>query len=438
MIQKYDLPKDYEWVNIDNIQFNQALDEVLNGDDNIFVQAKAGCGKSLIIKIASLKLDNLVVLSTTGTTAVQLSSDGVPAKTIHSFFQFGPTSIIEQKDQFKLYGSARDVMKKAETIIIDEVSMLNAQIFDAMITKLKFIRKGTLPRLILFGDVLQLPPVIEAGVIQNFFEENYHGNVMFFNSNAYKALNFRMMTLNKSYRQTDGTFADTIYQVGVGMVSQSTLDYFNQRVMSLPKYEVGRKHFIYMATTNAIVNRINREYIESFNSDKWKTFKIKKSKDFPKGILDDEILIKVGAQVMITRNDYDAGYSNGMVGIVSSINDDDDTVSVELENGKIVEVGISKYQTYETFIDSETKKIKSKPKAWAEQLDCKVCRAMTIHKSQGKTFDNAYIALTGWTPPGIIYVGLSRLTSLNGLGLSRPLRIDDIKVYKEAMDFLRG
>lgn len=433
MIQKYDLPKDYEWVDIENIQFNKALDEVLNGDDNLFIQAKAGCGKSLIIKIASLKLDNLVVLSTTGTTAVQLSTDGVPARTVHSFFQFGPTSIIEQKDQYKIYGPSKEVMKKAETIIIDEVSMLNAQIFDSMVKKLKHVRKGTLPRFVMFGDVLQLPPVIEQGIVSDFFQENYNGNVMFFNSNSYKALDFKMMTLNKSYRQIDEKFASTIYQVGVGMLSQDTLDYFNQRVMPLSKYEEGRKNFIYMGTTNAVVNRMNREYIENFSSDQWKTFKIRKSANFPAGILDNEVMIKVGAQVMITRNDYADGYSNGMIGTVAKINDDD-TVSIELDNGKIVQVGISKYETYETYI--ENGKIKSRVKAWAEQLDCKVCRAMTIHKSQGKTFDNAYIALTGWTPPGIVYVGLSRLTSLDGLGLSRPLRMDDIKVCKEAMDFL--
>lgn len=435
MITKEDLPNGFDWVNLDNIQFNRALDEVLNEEDNLFIQAKAGCGKSLIIKIASMQLKSLVVLSTTGTTAVQLSSTGVPAHTVHSFFRLGAASIVGDNAINKNDKYFRNMINRVNTIIIDEVSMLNAQIFDAIIKKIKKNRtKGDVPRLILFGDVLQLPPVIEKGVVEDYFKQNYNGNVMFFNSVAYKHLGFTMLTLTKSFRQTDEEFANRIYQIGVGMVSDKTLSYFNQRVMSLPKYSANRKHFVYMAPTNATVNKINQEYINNFSSDKEKLFKIEKSPNFPKGVLDDEILIKVGAQVMITKNNLGAGYSNGMLGTVTSIGDD--SVSIETDTGKIVEVGVSEYTTYETAI--ENGRIVNKKKEWAKQLDCRICRAMTIHKSQGKTFDNAYIALMGWTPPGIVYVGLSRLTSLEGLGISRPINMNDIKVYKEAIDFLQS
>lgn len=435
MFFKNELPNGYDWVHLDNNQFNSTLESVIKDDDNLFIQAKAGCGKSLIIKIASLMLKNVVVLSTTGTTAIQLSSEGIAAKTIHSFFQFAPTSIIKDSDIYKLYGSTREIIKKAEILIIDEVSMLNAQIFDSIIKKLEFIRKGTLPRLILFGDVLQLPPIINDFSIMDFFNKNYNGNTMFFNSKFYKNLNFKIKTLDKSYRQSDPIFADMLYKISIGSFNQETLDYFNKKVMTLPEYEKYNKNYIYMSATNAVVNKINNNYINNLISDKSKVFKIEKSKNFPDKILQNEIMIKIGAQVMITKNNYEEGYSNGMIGNVIAINDDS-TVSIKLETGKIVTVGISKYEIYDTYIEDGI--IKNKIKSWAKQIDCKICKAMTIHKSQGKTFDNAYIALTNWTPPGLVYVGLSRLTTLNGLGLSRNLNFNDIKVFEEASKFLQS
>lgn len=434
MVTKLDLPSDYQWVNIDNYQFNVALDEILNFDDNIFIQAKAGCGKSLIIKMVSAIKENVVVCSTTGTTSMQLSSDGVSARTIHSFFQFSPNPIIDEKEIFKLVGPAREVMKKMETLIIDEVSMLNAQMFDAIVKKLLFIRKGTLPRIILFGDVLQLPPVVpESGIVRDFFTNTYGGNIMFFNSASYKNLGFKMLTLNQSYRQSDPEFANNIYSIGINSYDKTILDYFNQRVMPLAKYEKTHQKYVYMSSTNATVNRINKEYIDGLDSDKWYTFIAKKSANFPKNLIDDAITIKQGAQVMITRNNYEAGYSNGMIG--TAIDLDENGVTIELEDGKIVTVGKSKYEINKPYLD-DNGKIKYKLDSWAEQIDCKICRAMTIHKSQGKTFDSGYLALTGWMPPGIVYVGLSRLTSIEGLGISRPLTMQDISIFKEAMDFL--
>lgn len=430
------IPDEYKWVDLNNYQFKTALKTILDDDaGNIFIQAKAGCGKSLMINIASTVKENLVVLSTTGTTAMQLSTDGIPAKTIHSFFQFNAVPLLTEKDIYKMFGETKEIIKKMETLIIDEVSMLNAQMFDWIVKKLLYIRRGDLPRIILFGDVLQLPPVISnERLVQAYFQEKYSGRIMFFNSNAYKSLNFKMLTLNQSYRQKDETFADNIYSIGINSYDDSILSYFNQRVMTLAKYEKTHDKYIYMSPTNASVNKINKAYIDSLDSLDFKIYKIEKSDNFPDGLLENETVIKKGCQVMATRNDHiNYSYANGMIGTAIEVNDDN--VVVEFEDGKIAPIGISKYELKKPYLDNDGK-IQYKVESWAKQIDCKVCRAMTIHKSQGKTFDNAYLALNGWTPPGIVYVGLSRLTSLEGLGISRPIYKNDIQIFQEAMDFL--
>ena len=430
------LPAKYSWVDTNNYQFRAALESILDDDGgNIFIQAKAGCGKSLMINIASEMKENLVVLSTTGTTAMQLSTDGVPAKTVHSFFHFPAVPLLTDNDIYKMFGENKNIIKNMETLIIDEVSMLSAQTFDWIIKKLLFIRKGDLPRVILFGDVLQLPPVISnEKIVQDYYKDKYGGKVMFFSSNAYKSLGFKMMTLNQSYRQKDETFADYIYSIGINSYDKTILDYFNSRVMSLPKYDRTHDKYIFMSPTNATVNKVNKEYIDALDSDEFKTYNAKKSSNFPAGLIEDAITIKKGCQVMATRNDLvEHRYANGMIG--TAIEVQDKQVIIEFENGTISPVGISKYELKKPYLDDDGK-IKYKVESWAEQIDCKVCRAMTVHKSQGKSFDNAYLALNGWTPPGIVYVGLSRLTSLNGLGLSRPIQMNDIQIFKEAMDFL--
>lgn len=435
MITALDLPDKFDFVKLDNFQFNKALDSVVNGTENLAFQAKAGCGKSLIIKILCAMKKNVAVVTPTGTAAMILSSEGVPAKTIHSFFSIPPVPIIPRENLYKkVFGTTKEVAKKCEILVIDEVSMMSAHLFDFLIAKLQYWRSGTLPRLILFGDVLQLPPVVEEhGVVRDFYNNVYGGKIMYFSSLAYQQLNFKQMFLSQSYRQADEQFAENIYNIGVGSFDQSTLDYFNQRVMPLAKYEQTHDKYIYMSPTNKVVDKVNSEYISNLKSDKEFEYVAEISGSFPKNLIDEHILIKKGAQIIATKNDYDEGYTNGMIG--TAIDLDEDGVTMETDQGDIVHIGKSKFEIKEPYVN-DAGEISYKTKGEAKQIDCKICKAITCHKSQGKTLSNAYLAPLGWTPPGIIYVGLSRLTNLEGLGLSRQLTHDDVKVFQEAMEFL--
>ena len=231
----FKLPSQFDWVDLSNDEFNAALEATIKTNDNLFIQSRAGCGKSLIIKIACQMLKNTAVVAPTGSAAVQLQADGIPSGTLHSFFQLPPTTIIDQEAIFKqMFKKQRDLIKKLDVIIIDEVSMISSHMFDTIMMKLSHIRNGNLPRFILFGDVFQLPPVVNDrdDTVYDFYQKNYNGNIMFFNANLYEDMGFKVIQMNHSFRQSDPVFADNILKIGLGTATQETLDYFNQKVIS--------------------------------------------------------------------------------------------------------------------------------------------------------------------------------------------------------------
>lgn len=433
----FSLPSQFNWVDLSNDEFNNALESTIKSEDNLFIQSRAGCGKSLIIKIACQMLKNVAVVAPTGSAAVQLQAEGIPSGTLHSFFQLPPTTIIEQDAIFKpMHKKQRELIKKLDVIIIDEISMVSSHMFDIMLLKISHIRGGDLPRFILFGDVFQLPPVVNDNddIIYDFYQKNYNGKIMFFNSRLFTDLNFKVLQMNHSFRQADSEFADNILKIGLGTATQETFDYFNQKVMSWAEYEKQHKKYIYLASTRKEVATMNDIYLNWIKGEE-KTFITKKSPNFPENIkeFDENITLKKGAQVIFIRNNREAGYVNGSIGIVTNL--DDEGADVELEDGSNVRASYSKFDIYEPYIEESTGLIKNRIKAWVWSIDCKICKAMTINKSQGKTLEESYIALGGWIQRGGLYVALSRLTALSGLGLSRGIRVGDMLVNNESKEF---
>jgi len=419
--------------------FSLVLDRLLNSNGNLFVQGFAGTGKSLLIKIFS-SMRNCVVLSTTGITALNLCTDDVKASTIHSFFLLPPVDLIPE-DSTVTHKIVKNV-RAAKTIVIDEASMMSSQLFDAVVKKVAALRGSGqgLPRFVLFGDVMQLPPVVNMNDVhvREFYDRNYGGKLMFFNSNWFDNMSFEVLTLRRIFRQSDAEYRRRLIEIGFNEFDQSTLDYFNSRVTSVKDFEADHPFFIRLAPDNKSVNNINAKYVSEFPGTPTQ-FRASHSKDWKGTFPNDELVVlKPGIQVMCLRNSYDVSegeeYRNGSVGVVRSL--DAKGAEVELSTGKITRVGIHTQYQYVADVD-QYGDVKYVPKGHFTQIDCKPCKACTIHKSQGKTIENAYLQVASWTPESLLYVGLSRTPEISGLGLNRVLTKKDIKINMEAWEFLQ-
>jgi ATP-dependent exoDNAse (exonuclease V) alpha subunit len=428
------LPPEFSWVDTSDAQFTAAISECVHGTENIVLNAPAGSGKSLLIKIVASMVKNCIVLSPTGLTALNLCCDGVVAKTPHSSLLFPPYEIIPPDTT--ITRSMLNQYKAAKAIIIDEISMVSNHMLDAILDKVARIRQGTIPRLILVGDLMQLPPVVpmSTAAISDFYAREYGCRVMFFSSKWYKQLSWKTMTMYHVYRQRDPELKKHLIEIGYNEHTNETLDYFNQRVMSKSEFLAKHPIHVHLALTNSIVNKINADYTAKFPGTAIQYKATFSDWRGPKPN-DDVVSLKKGIQVMCTMNRYEPEYNyrNGTVGIVTSLSPG--SVTIELPDGATTKVTKTMIPQYEPTTDSSGN-VKYVAHGFFCQIDCKPMRALTIHKAQGRSFDAAYLQLVPFSSPGLLYVALSRVTSLDGLGLSRPLTMRDCVYNQESFDYL--
>jgi len=424
----------------DQAPFELASKFVNSTNRNIFLTGKAGTGKTTFLKfIVSHTHKNVLVAAPTGIAAI--NAEGM---TLHSLFHlpfgsFLPSDISiseaitntqistprSLKKSLRMNNTKRKLIQEMEVLIIDEVSMLRADILDAVDTVLRYVRrKKSFPfggvQMVFIGDLLQLPPVIkkeEKPFLDQYYENNY-----FFEAKALEVNPPIYIELEKVYRQTDHLFIGILNRFRDSAIRQEDLQILNRHYRPSFKPEPS-DNYVFLTTHNYKADEINRRALKNINSNPVR-FQAKVDGDFSKHLypVDFTLELKKGAQVMFIKNDYSGQqrYFNGKIGTVSTLSKEQ--IEVSFNDGTpptIVEPYTWENKQYT--MDKGSNEIKEKIKGTFVHFPIKLAWAITIHKSQGLTFEKAIIDVSQAFAPGQVYVALSRLVALDGLVLNAPL-----------------
>jgi hypothetical protein len=420
---------------------------------SVFLTGKAGTGKTTLLKkIIETTHKNVVVVAPTGIAA--LNAGGV---TIHSMFQlpfggFVPDTIFQNdfannikfenkntlRPNMKMSGIKKSVIQNMELLVIDEVSMLRPDVLDAMDFVLQSVRKKRIPfggvQVLFIGDLLQLPPVVsdeEWHVLRN-----YYGGKFFFHSQVVQQNPPLYLELSKIFRQDDDTFIELLDSLRNNTISVSQRDELNQYVQ--PNFD-SKKHegYIMLTTHNHKVNSINKEALSELAGTEI-TLRADIIDDFPDKIfpIESDLKLKKGAQVMFVKNDSsaDKNFFNGKMGVVKSVSKNEVIVEFPAEK-KVIEVERYEWKNIRYSVNGTSKEIEEEILGTFTQFPLKLAWAITVHKSQGLTFDKAAIDVSQVFMPGQAYVALSRLRSLKGLILLSPLNMNGFSNDREVMQY---
>lgn len=401
---------------------------------NVFVTGRAGTGKSTLLSHLSFTTEKqIVICAPTGVAALN-----VGGQTIHSLFRL-PIGVIADH-RIDQNDATRKLLNSIDTLVIDEVSMVNADLVDAIDRSLRQARqKPDAPfggvQLVLFGDPYQLAPVPGDAEERAYFADTYR-SMWFFDAMVWREADLRIVELSEIHRQSDVEFKQALNAVRHGQVTAEIAGLLNTAGARRPLPSEGA---ITLATRNDAVNRINAAELAKLPG-KPLGAAAAITGDFGGRAYpaDEDLQLKVGAQVMFLRNDspLDGGprWVNGTIGVVTRI---DDTVWVEVD-GEVHEVEPAVWEKFKYSYNPLTKKLSKDVVAEFTQFPLRLAWAVTIHKAQGATYDSAVVDLGSRVfSPGQSYVALSRLTSLEGLYLARPLRPNDIIVDPNVQRFMR-
>lgn len=400
--------------------------------EHIFVTGRAGTGKSTLLNhLAWHTSKQLVICAPTGVAALN-----VGGQTIHSLFRL-PIGVIADHE-LEQSRELQKLLNTIETVVIDEVSMVNADVLDAIDRSLRQARGKPLEpfggvQLVLFGDPYQLAPVPGDADERAYFDDTYE-SMWFFDAKVWREADLRIYELSTIHRQHEEEFKGMLNAVRHGRVTAEIAGRLNE-TGARPAPTDGA---ITLATTNSTVNRINASALAALPG-RVLTARAEINGDFGSRAYpaDESLELKVGAHVMFLRNDTaqdgEFRWVNGSVGVVTRIAD---TVWVELD-GAEVEVKPAVWDKVKYTYSPVTKELKRDIIAEFTQFPLRLAWAVTIHKSQGKTYDRALVDLGQRSfAPGQTYVALSRISRLDGLFLSRPLRPSDIIVDPHVQRFM--
>lgn len=408
-----------------------------NTNKHIFLTGKAGSGKTTFLKsVIKSTYKNAAIVAPTGIAAI--NAGGV---TIHSFFQIPPSAFVPQKEndnnpqlrissfkelleKHRMVGNRRSVLQNLELLIVDEVSMLRADLLDAIDHILKSVRRRPLEpfggvQVLFIGDLLQLPPVVkddEWSFLKRYYSSIYFFDALVFKENSSKPI---YLELDKIYRQHDQEFISLLNNFRTNNISEADIKLLNNHYKPDFKSTKNNK-YIYLSTHNYQADKINQE---SLNELKEKSFffDAEVKDDFADYLfpVEPRMELKKGAQVMFVKNDPDfpKRYFNGKIATISNIEKDSIEVMFE-ESNEPMQLDKFTWENITYKHNDTTNEIEENVVGTFTQYPIKLAWAITVHKSQGLTFEKAILDLGNAFAPGQVYVALSRLTSLKGLVLT--------------------
>ena len=450
---------------LDNEPLDLAWQFVERTGVNVFLTGKAGTGKTTFLRrLKERSPKRMVVVAPTGVAAI--NAGGV---TIHSFFQFPlapyiPGGSFNTKDEkYRFSKEKKNIIRTLDLLVIDEISMVRADLLDQIDAVLRLHKDRHRPfggvQLLMIGDLSQLAPVVKEGewaLLREYYRTPY-----FFGSHALQQTQHVTIELTHVYRQTDHTFINILNEVRENRLTPESLARLNSRVATSGKmkdeggksvnegshpednYHLSSLNFsldegtIRLTTHNATANRYNEERMDALKGVRF-TFRADVSGTFPESSYpaEEKLVLKKGCQVMFLKNDSQGSrYYNGKIGIISAI--DAEHIRVRgIDDGEEIEVEPDVWTNARYVIDKETKEIREEIEGEFRQFPLRLAWAITVHKSQGLTFDRAVLDVNAAFASGQVYVALSRCRTLEGLVLTAPLSLSSVKTDAVVTDYM--
>ena len=421
-------------------EFNEAYKIMNEGSDSVFITGKAGAGKStLLLYFCQHTKKNYAVLAPTGVAA--LNVDG---QTIHRFFNFKMNVTPDQIAMGKVKPKDSSIYKNLDTIVIDEVSMVRADLLDCInLFLMKYGPKRNQRfggvQMIFIGDLYQLPPIVkreEEEIFKSFYKSPY-----FFSSNSYLETKIKIIELTKVYRQKDDNFINLLNKIRINDISYAEIATLNKR--HTEDFKPNKDNFyINLTTTNSKADETNNKHLSKLKGELYESNAIVNGEFGRESYPTLQVLeYKIESQIMMLKNDHRGRWVNGSLGVIKGKNkaeDGSDFLSVWFpDKKKTYNVSPYEWKIYKYIYDGV--KIVAQLAGTFKQLPFRLAWAITIHKSQGKTFDNIVVDFGNRVfSSGQVYVALSRCTSLEGIVLKAPIKKHFIAADPRITGFLNS